>query len=692
MHEKTGALLTGFLCILLAPGWILAQPGSEPVFELGEIVVKGQKTGVEDIAINHEMEQEEIAATGSKTLAQALGFAPGITVTRGSKNEPEISIHGFGTEKSLFLIDGIPFYETYYGKLNLDQIPAEMISKIEITKNAPSVLYGANTQIAVINVVTIKGTEDPTFSFTQEIGENGTYRTALSHGNQVRKVNYWLSYSRRETDGFRMSDDFDPEPATPARPFMGDPVVTEDGGFRNNADSEQDAFWGRVGITPSQHSEYFVSMHMMQAERGNPFQTDEYKVFPSKGDDAGFSNFRRFKNYDDWGIDFSGRQNIVSWLTLRGKLFYHEHEDDYVFYAGPGLTEKIATSTYDDRYVGGSMIADIDPAAWYTGHISVHYKQDIHKDRAGANLPFNELESYIGSVGTEHEFFSDNGLTAVIGASYDWFEVNDAEETVFDENDLFAGQMDLDDTDTSAEFNPMAGLNWQFTDTTRVYGSVAKKTRFPTLNQLYSGNSGNPNLDSEQSINYTLGVQRTFAGVFHLRVEGFYHDISDWISRDYKEDDFRDDVYINVEDVEMKGAEIGLSYTPIPDLSASIDYTYNNAENKSAIAVTEKVAGVPENKFVIGVDGLIPWINARLNLRGIYVDKIYEDLPTPAKPAEEMTNTKDYFTVNGRISKQITEKLTAWLECENLFDKDYESEIGFPAPGRNAIAGLKASF
>ena len=238
----------------------------------------------------------------------------------------------------------------------------------------------------------------------------------------------------------------------------------------------------------------------------------------------------------------------------------------------------------------------------------------------------------------------------------------------------------------------MAGLSWQFADTTRLYGSVAKKTRFPTLNQLYSGDSGNPDLDSEQSINYTLGVQRSFAGVFHLRIEGFYHDISDWISRDYQEENFRDAVYINVEDVAMTGAEIGLKFSPVPDLSASIDYTYNDAENKSPITVTEKVAGVPENKLVIGADALIPWIKARLNLRGIYVDKIYEDLPTPADPDTEITNTKDYFTVNGRISKQITDRVSAWLECENLFDKDYESEIGFPAPGRNAIVGLKASF
>ena len=101
---------------------------------------------------------------------------------------------------------------------------------------------------------------------------------------------------------------------------------------------------------------------------------------------------------------------------------------------------------------------------------------------------------------------------------------------------------------------------------------------------------------------------------------------------------------------------------------------------------------MPENKFVIGVDALIPWMKTRLNLRGIYVDKIYEDLPTPADPDREITNTKDYFIVNGRISKQITENLKVWLECENLFDKDYESETGFPSPGRNAIIGVRAGF
>jgi outer membrane receptor protein involved in Fe transport len=639
------------------------------------------------------MTSEKIEVTGSKTLAEALQYAPGIVVTHGAKNEPRISVHGFQSEKSLILIDGIPYYETYYGKLNLDQIPTAIISKIEITKNAPSVLYGANAQIAVINVVTKKGTPEPTWSLTSEVGANNTSRIAVNHGNQIGKFNYWLSYSRKQTDGWRLSDDFDPELAQPQRRFMGDPAIAEDGRYRENSDLSQDAFWGRVGFTPNQDSEYFLSVHVVESERGIPFDTSQYRVFDTRGDDAGFSNIARFKNYDDWGIDLSGKQKISPWINLRGKVFYHEHSDDYVSYADFDLNEEIAVSTYEDSYVGASLIADMDPVPWHKGHISLHYKKDKHDDRAGANLPFARFSSYTGSVGTEHSFFTQWGLTAVIGASYDWFEVSSAEENVFDEDDLFAGQEELNESDPDAELNPMAGLIWDISDKTRIYGSVAKKTQFPRLQQLYSGSSGNPDLDSEKTINYTAGVQHFLGQLIHVRADCFYHDISDWISRDYYAEDFLGDtVYVNVEDVEMKGFELGLKWTPIQSLGMSVEYTYNDAENKSSGAVTRKVSGVAENQFVAAINAVVPVIDVRMDIHGIYVDKIYEELPTTDRPDAEITSTSDYFFVNLRLAKDLLKNIEAYAQCQNLFDKDYESEIGYPGRGRNIFFGIKATY
>ena len=72
----------------------------------------------------------------------------------------------------------------------------------------------------MINVVTKKGTPEPTWSLTSEVGANRTTRTAVSHGNEIGRVNYWLSYSKKLTDGWRLSDDFEPEEAQPQRKFM----------------------------------------------------------------------------------------------------------------------------------------------------------------------------------------------------------------------------------------------------------------------------------------------------------------------------------------------------------------------------------------------------------------------------------------------------------------------------------------
>lgn len=105
-------------------------------YTLGEIVVAGQ-TKANEIALYNEVSAEKIAATNSKTAAEALRYATGVQVLQGAKNEPDVSIHGMGQEKVLVLIDGVPYYETNYGKLNLSQIPADIIAKIEVIKEPP---------------------------------------------------------------------------------------------------------------------------------------------------------------------------------------------------------------------------------------------------------------------------------------------------------------------------------------------------------------------------------------------------------------------------------------------------------------------------------------------------------------------------------------------------------------------------
>ncbi len=679
------------LCCL--PATAFAEATASPdTYELGEIVITGEMTNIESIAISETLTSEDIEATNSQTVAEALQFAPGVVMTRGRKNEPEISVHGFSQDKTLILIDGIPYYETNYGKLNLDQIPTEIISKIEITKNAPSVLYGPNAQIAVINVITKKGTPEPSFNVQADISENDTYSASLSHGNQIGNINYWLTYVHRESDGWRMSDDFDQETARRKGRWMPNvDGVHEDGGFRDNSDYDTDKFWARVGVTPTERTEFFLSFHVIESDFGHPFSTTEYQLIPKSGDEPGFSSFSRFDKYDDWGLDLSGKHEFSDNFALRGKMFYHDHEDEYVAYDSPELANVIYDSKYEDYLVGGNLIADFSLASWHKGHFSFHYRGDSH-EASDDDLPYNEYFSYTGSVGTEQEWRSEFGLAIFAGVSYDWFRVSDAEDYVFEDH-VYVGQEDKDTADTTDELNPMIGFNWT-ANRTEFYGSVAKKTKFPNLHELYSSSSGNPELDAEESLNYTLGFSHRFNKWLSFELAGFYHDIEDWISRDYYEDDYTgEDIYINVEEITMQGFETALHFRPCPYFAMNIDYTYNDAENDSSKSVTDHVIGVPENKYGIGCDLTIPGIPAKINLRGIYVDELYSDLPTTAKPGRETVETDDYFILNGRLStKTCFEHFKAYAEVDNIFDEDYEQKIGFPGRGRNFRVGFKAKF
>ena len=106
------------------------------------------------------------------------------------------------------LIDGVPFYETYYGKLDLKQIPTDIIAKIEVTKGAASVLYGANAEAGVINIITRQAAGRPTVSARVDMADGGALRASVSHGMRKGKFNYWINYVRQEADAVRLSDNF----------------------------------------------------------------------------------------------------------------------------------------------------------------------------------------------------------------------------------------------------------------------------------------------------------------------------------------------------------------------------------------------------------------------------------------------------------------------------------------------------
>jgi iron complex outermembrane receptor protein len=653
-------------------------------YSLGEIVVSGKGASVRDIAISDEMTVEDFEAVNAESVADALTYVPGVQVTYGRKAFPKINLHGFDENRILTLIDGVPYYETKYGGMDLNQIGLESVARIDVVKGAPSVLYGANALGGVVNIITKKPTETPYFSATGEYGIAGVddaYKASLSHGMKVGNFNYWLSYAHREWDSWDLSDDFEPRVGEiRRRPGGTEETIIEDGDERLNSDYKTDNFWAKVGVEPSQNTEVYLNFHYITTEKGDSPNLDSIRVF------SDFSHFARITAYDDWGVDLSAEHAFTDRFNLQAKLFYHDHSDDYASYYDQTYSEQIALSTYNDYILGGMLLSEYQLVDWNTLRAALHYKKDSHEQRDIEDLPFAESQAYTGSASLENETrLVDDKLSLVAGISYDWFDITKAE----DDPETDGNIIENDTPDMTDAVNPMIGATYQLVDSVQLFASVAKKTRFPTLSQVYSGDEPNLELDPETAINYTAGVAYAYNDLFKLQVAPFFHDISDYITRDVPPTENPYSQYKNYDEVEMLGFEVSAEVRPFADLSVKIGYMNNDATNKSDGRVTDDVAKVPEHTLNVGVQYTLPVIRTRLNVTMLYVGESYYQLPTPEDPEQETIENDDYTLFNAKITQPfLSDRLETFVAVDNLFDADYEPESGFPAPGMRAWLGL----
>lgn len=673
----------------ILPGALSAEEDYK-TYTLGEILVLAERAGVKNIAISTEVTAEDISATNSRTVAEALQYIPGVQVTMGRKMEASISIHGFSQDKALILIDGVPYYETKYGKFDMNQLSIENVARIDVIKGAASVLYGANAEAGVINIITKKAADTASFSGKLEAGRDGAASAYLSHGMKQGSLSYWISYMHREWDGWRLSDDFTPRIGVvqtgAGRHAVRVDTLIENGHVRSNSDFRADNFYVKLGLEPSEDAEYFLNLHYSATEKGDPSNIDLVKIFP---DPPAFSMFDRIEKYDNWGADLSGRKKLTHAFGLMGKLFYHNHTDDYVSYSDATFDTAIASSRYQDYIAGGMAIGDYTLAGWNVLRGAVNFRVDSHEQRDDEYLPFEKSASRTGSLGLEDELtLLDSKLSVVAGIGYDWFDVREAETNETDDDGNLVQQVAAETPETMTEINPMIGASYFLNEKTRLFASVAKKTRFPTLSELF-GSSGNIALESERSINYTAGISMVVSRMLSFEVSPFYHDISDRISRDFPSPD---ELYYNIAEIEMLGIEISADVDPVKSLSFNVGYTYIDAEDASAGRATENVTDVPEYKLDARLEYTAPTLGSRIALTMAKYGDSYSQLPTANDPETEVVKNEGYTVFGARFSQPFMPKWEAYLTVSNLSDEDYEPESGYPAQGRTFWLGVSCEY
>ena len=107
-------------------------------------------------------------------LAQGLIFQPGVRVENNCQNcgFNQVRINGLDGRYSQILIDSRPIMSALAGVYGLEQIPTNMIERVEVVRGGGSALFGSSAIAGVINIIT-KEPQRNSFTFNESMSFSG---------------------------------------------------------------------------------------------------------------------------------------------------------------------------------------------------------------------------------------------------------------------------------------------------------------------------------------------------------------------------------------------------------------------------------------------------------------------------------------------------------------------------------------
>lgn len=197
MSRRSSLLLSVFAAAAspLAPAFAQVAAGASvpapnaPQSE--EIVVTGSRLKTTNATSENPITvvtSAEIARSSSQTIEQVLQRLPAIgtsgiysTTNNGGQGQSCTDIRNLGIARTLVLVNGRRFVETGgFGTqcVDLNNIPLDMVDRIEVLKDGASAIYGADAIAGVVNIILKKNFNGVQFRANGSIAtENGDART-----------------------------------------------------------------------------------------------------------------------------------------------------------------------------------------------------------------------------------------------------------------------------------------------------------------------------------------------------------------------------------------------------------------------------------------------------------------------------------------------------------------------------------
>lgn len=287
------------------------------------------------------------------------------------------------------------------------------------------------------------------------------------------------------------------------------------------------------------------------------------------------------------------------------------------------------------------------------------------------------------TVGVDYQQFGGNARNAFLnGTSTDIADKTESEVAGYVDFRQSIGQIITLDAGVRADYHSVTGTHFipQFgmsvypTRNGEIKLLASRGFRNPTIREMYMFPPQNPDLKPESMWNYEASwSQRLLQGRLSYGVNFFYIHGDNMIQTVSVEGR---PLNINTGDVENWGAEVSAAYRVSELFSVSANYSYLNMKYA--------VLAAPEHKLYAGVDFVKGRWSTSTGLQ--YIAGLYTSVSAEAIAQEE------FALWNLRGAFRASQWLEIFAKGENLLNRKYEINLGFPLPGATVMGGVNINF
>jgi vitamin B12 transporter len=589
-----------------------------------------------DVLSRQEIEQRQ-AVSLSDLLTTQTGVSLARTGTIGGL--ATIFVDGGNSNFAKVLIDGTPVNEPG-GAINFSSLSLDNVDKVEIVHGAESALYGTDAMSGVIQVISHRGTTRiPEFNFFAEGGGFSSARGGGQVSGLLGAFDYSVAGSYSQTDGQGVDD-----------------------AFLNRS------LAGNFGYRFSDSNQLRLTVRSNASFAGTPGQTLFASTIPFAVDTTAYDNLKQLSGNLSWSFR-TGSHWMHRISGMESRILDTNAFPDFSFFATDQFNRSgfLEQSTY----------------AFRQGAVTAGYQYEVEN-------------AFPNSLGGTHA--RRNNQAGFLDAR--WQPV--ARLT------LSAGARAEANTNFGTRVVPRVGAVYALRYSQGFWGDTRSRVSYgqgieePTVFESFSTDPcspGNPSLRPERSRTLNLGLDQFFsANRFRVSTSFFTNEFRDLINQTVGPANSacftgNEMLLFNTDLSRARGVnwsgEAHLNHW----LSLKGNYSFDDTRVLKTVPTAPAVEQPGNHLLRRPVNSGNVWLNANYRRINFNIAGYFSGRGTDSDfLGLGITRNPGYARFDLATSYNFVRGLSFYGRVANLFDKQYQEAIGYPALGRDFRVGLNYRF